>query len=65
MKKTTFEPKGKGHFEIEFEDGLCGLGMYDTSLPGVIDNLSRIQNNPEQIRRIVKSITWVEEDKNV
>ena len=60
MKRTTFEPTGKGHFEIQFEDGFCDLGMYDTTLSGAIDVLSRLQNEPEQIRRIVKSITWVE-----
>lgn len=60
--RTTIEPIGKGHFEVEFQDEFCGLAIYDKSLSAVIEVLSKLQNEPEGIRRIVKTITWVEED---
>ena len=61
MKKTIFNPSGKGHFEIQFDDNFCDLAIYDKPLNAVIDVLAKLQNEPEQIRRVVKSITWIED----
>ena len=57
MKKTTVEANGKGHFEVEFTDGLCGIAFH-CSLEQVMFS---IMNQPEEIRRIPKSISWVED----
>ena len=58
---TTLELNGKGYFQVEFEDGRAPLAIYDKTLAQTIDLLSRLQNEPESIRRIVKNISWVEE----
>jgi hypothetical protein len=53
VSKVTLEANGKGHFEVEFMDGLCGVGLYDKTLAEAIETLSRISD------REVKSITWI------
>lgn len=44
----------KGHYEIQFEDGLVGIAIYDKSLDSVIRTLARLD-------RVVKSIEWVKD----
>ena len=46
----------KGHYEVQFEDGLAGVGIYDHTLDGVIRTLARVD-------RTVKSIEWIEDRK--
>lgn len=54
-KKITVEAQGKGHFEVEYEDGLVGSAFY-CSLEMVIISLSK-----QTPHRIPKSISWVED----
>ena len=52
--KITVEAKGKGHFEVEFMDGLQGVSFYEKTLAEVIALLNYVD-------REVKSISWVED----
>lgn len=54
MAKTTIEVKGKGHFEVEFTDGMNGISIYEKTLAEVIALLA-------QVNRDVKAISWVED----
>ena len=56
MKKTTVEAIGKGHFEVEFTDGKCGVAFYDVTLAQVMKNI--LNQIPY---REPKSISWVED----
>lgn len=55
--KTTVEAIGKGHFEVEYMDGLAGTGFYDSTLAQVISAISR-----QVPYREPKSISWVTEE---
>ena len=55
--KTTVEAIGKGHFEVEYMDGLAGTGFYDSTLAQVISAISR-----QVLYREPKSISWVTEE---
>lgn len=48
--------KNKGHFEVEFSDGLAGIGIYDKNLDSTIRILGRVD-------RPIKSIEWIEDRK--
>ena len=47
------KPTTPGHFEVEYMDGRCGTGHYDTTLNGLIYILARQD-------REVKSIEWID-----
>lgn len=48
--------KNKGHFEVEFSDGLAGIGIYDKNLDSTIRILGRVD-------RPIKSIEWIDDRK--
>ena len=46
----------KGHFEVEFMDGLAGISFHYNSLQMVLDILGMMTE-----KRDVKSIAWIED----
>ena len=53
---TTVEANGKGHFEVEYTDGLSGNAFYTTNLGQVMNFVSK-----QTPYREPKSISWVED----
>lgn len=49
------QTNNKGHFVVNFTDGLAGVGMYEKTLDDVVRIIARLD-------RKVKSIEWVEEN---
>lgn len=48
------EAKGKGHFEVQFEDGMTGIAAYEKSLDELVKLLATLD-------RKAKTIEWVED----
>lgn len=58
MMRITAEQKGKGHWEVEFKDGLAGVAFYERSLNDVMISLVK---SYEVFPREVAEIKWVED----